>query len=87
MNMIDINAKDSYRVDQITAMGWIKEKWTSTEVNIIKHCWENTGLSSECSSNMSSLDFVLDSEDVQIINGLFVTRQAKVYQKAALFYE
>ena len=40
------------------------------EANIIKNCWENTGLFSECSSNMSGLDFVLVSEYLQLINGM-----------------
>ena len=38
--------------------------------SIIKNCLENTGLFSETFSNRSGLDFVLDSNDVHVINGL-----------------
>ena len=38
--------------------------------DIIKNCWENTGLFSETYSNRSGLDFVVDSNDVHAINGL-----------------
>ena len=55
------------------------------EANIIKNCRQNIGLFSECSCDMFGLDFVLESEDVQIINSLL--EQANVYQRAAESYE
>ena len=87
VDLIDINGKDLYSVEQLMAMRWIREICKSMNESIIKSCWENKGLFSETSSNRSGFDFVLDSNDVHVINGLLersVPQDKRMYIKELL---
>ena len=63
--LVEQNATDIYKVDQLTAMQWIDEIWTKLDPSIVYNCWTKTGLIGNSDSSIP-----LDPDQFSIQNYL-----------------
>lgn len=54
LDRMDVNLKDIYKVDQLTAMRWVKDIWESLPSSLIFNCWCHTTLIKKPASTTES---------------------------------